>query len=244
MPKLNWLFLFQFAAHAALIPMVMYASWQQWCIALAVYFVTGCIGMSGTYHRLLSHKSYKTHQFWEKFGTVCATLGGTGSSVAWCAVHRAHHRFTDTEKDPHCPHHQGVWKVQFLSMFYQPNVKYVPDLLRDSFHVIMHKWYWAVHALYATVLFTVDPMAPVYAWLVPSVILWHAGSAVNTLGHLWGWQDHKLGQDSSTNHPVLGLLMWGEGWHNNHHAFPADYKFGQRWWQIDVTRWYIDAIKQ
>jgi stearoyl-CoA desaturase (delta-9 desaturase) len=108
----------------------------------------------------------------------------------------------------------------------------------------MHKYYWAVHATFATVLFAVDPFAVIYAWLVPSVILWHAGSGVNTLGHMWGWQDHNAGKDSSTNHPVLGVLMWGEGWHNNHHADPGNWEFGRKWWQIDVTKQIIKLVKQ
>lgn len=243
MSRINWLFVFQMLAHMSLVPMIMHGAWYHWAIAVFVYFVTGSIGMSGTYHRLLSHKSYTAPRWWQVFGTVAATLGGTGSSIAWVSVHRAHHRFTDTERDPHCPHHQGFWRVQFLSMFYQPNIKYVPDLLRDSFHVAMHKYYWAVHAVYAAILFAIDPFAVIYAWLIPSVILWHAGSGVNTLGHAWGWQDHA-GKDTSTNHPVLGILMWGEGWHNNHHAFPADYRFGQKWWQIDITRYMIDLVKK
>jgi stearoyl-CoA desaturase (delta-9 desaturase) len=244
MKKINWLFVFQIIAHLSVVPMIMYGSWYHWAIAISVYFVTGSIGMSGTYHRLLSHKSYAAPRWWQIFGTVAATLGGTGSSIAWVAVHRAHHRFTDTSQDPHCPHHHGVFRVQFLSMFYQPNIKYVPDLLRDSFHVAMHKYYWAVHATFATVLFAVDPFAVIYAWLVPSVILWHAGSGVNTLGHMWGWQDHNAGKDSSTNHPVLGVLMWGEGWHNNHHADPGNWEFGRKWWQIDVTKQIIKLVKQ
>lgn len=243
MQTVNWLFLFQCLTHLSLVPMIVYGNWYHWLIAVTVYFFTGSIGMSGTYHRLLSHKSYKTLRIWEIIGTTLATIGGTGSSIAWCAVHRAHHRYTDTPQDPHCPHHLGWWRVQFFSMFYQPNIKYVPDLLRDKFHVNMHKYYWAVHLIYAVALYLLDPFAVVYAWLIPSMILWHAGSGVNTLGHMWGWQDHKLNKDSSTNHPVLGLLMWGEGWHNNHHAFPQDYRFGQKWWQIDMTRYLIELVK-
>ena len=244
MKKINFLFLFQCLTHVSFIPMIIWGELWQWSIAVIIYFFTGCIGMSGTYHRLLSHRSYRSPRWWECFGTICATLGGTGSSIAWCSVHRAHHRFTDSERDPHSPHHQGVLRTQFFSMFYEPNIKYVPDLLRDPWHLWMHKNYWLVHGIYATLLFLIDPWALIYAWLIPSLILWHAGSAINTLGHLWGWQDHRPGEDSSTNHPVLGILMWGEGWHNNHHAFPADYHFGQKWWQIDITRYVIDLIKK
>jgi stearoyl-CoA desaturase (delta-9 desaturase) len=220
----------------------MYANWYHWVIAFTVYFLTGSIGMSGTFHRLLSHKSYQAPKWWEYLGTVLASIGGTGSSIAWCAVHREHHRFTDTDRDPHSPHTKGFLKVQFFSMFHQPNVRYVPDLLRSNFHINMHKFYWLVHVVYAACCYLMDPFAVVYAWLIPSLFLWHAGSSINTFSHTLGWQDYET-KDTSTNHPVLGLLMWGEGWHNNHHAFPADYRFGKKWWQIDVTRYLIELVR-
>jgi fatty-acid desaturase len=241
-PKINLLFVFQIITHASVIPMIIYGVWYHWLIAFFVYFLTGSIGMSGTYHRLLSHKSYQAPKWWEYFGTLLATIGGTGSSIAWCAVHREHHRYTDTDKDPHSPHHQGFLKVQFLSMFYDVNIRYVPDLLRSRFHHNMHKFYWIIHLSWATVLYLLDPFAVIYAYLVPSVILWHAGSSINTFSHIVGWQDYKT-KDTSTNHPVLGILMWGEGWHNNHHAFPADYRFGRKWWQIDITRYIIEGVR-
>ena len=240
--KINWLFLFQIVCTLSLIPMILNASWYHWLITVFVYFLTGSIGMSGTYHRLLSHKSYLAPKWWEYFGTLMATLGGTGSSIAWCAVHREHHRYTDTDKDPHSPHHQGFFKVQFLSMFHEVNVRYVPDLLRSKFHQNMHKYYWAIHLVYAGILYLIDPFAVIYAHLVPSLILWHAGSAINTFSHMLGWQDYPT-KDTSTNHPLLGILMWGEGWHNNHHAAPADYKFGRKWWQIDVTKYIIEGVR-
>lgn len=239
---MNYLFVFQILTHISLVPMIMYGSWYHYCIAFFVYFLTGSIGMSGTYHRLLSHKSYQAPKWWEYLGTLLATLGGTGSSIAWCAVHREHHRFTDTDKDPHSPHTKGFLKVQFFSMFHHPNVRYVPDLLRSKFHINIHKYYWLIHIVYATACYTIDPFALVYAWLVPSFLLWHAGSSINTFSHTLGWQDYET-KDTSTNHPVLGLLMWGEGWHNNHHAFPADYKFGKKWWQIDITRYLIELVR-
>jgi stearoyl-CoA desaturase (delta-9 desaturase) len=83
----------------------------------------------------------------------------------------------------------------------------------------------------------------VYAWLVPAVILWHAGSSINTFSHLIGWQDHQT-KDTSTNHWFNGIIMWGEGWHNNHHAFPADYRFGKKWYEIDITAYIIEWIKK
>ena len=240
--NINYLFIFQIVCTISLIPMLMYAEWQHYLWAIVVYFFTGAIGMSGTYHRLLSHKSYLAPRWWIYFGSLCGTLGGTGSTIAWCAVHREHHRFTDTEKDPHCPHHLGFFRVQFLSMFHEPSVRYVPDLLRDRFHVLLHKFYWLIHAVYGLILYFIDPFAIVYLWLFPCLILWHAGSSINTLSHSLGWQDHNSG-DTSKNHWLTGFFVWGEGWHNNHHNSPGKMQFGERWWQLDITALIIKLLR-
>ena len=239
--KINWLFAFQIFTHLSVILMLIYGTPIHYLYTWIVFFFTGALGMSGTYHRLLSHKSYEPPKWWIYLGTLFGTLGGTGSSIAWCAVHREHHRFTDTEKDPHSPHHHGFWRVQFLSMFHNPHVKYVPDLLRSSFHINMHKYYWLIHAFYALALYTIDPFALVYAWLFPSFILWHAGSSINTWSHAIGWQNHDS-NDTSTNHWLTGIFGWGEGWHNNHHFNPAQMRFGEKWYQIDITYYTLRLL--
>jgi stearoyl-CoA desaturase (delta-9 desaturase) len=127
-------------------------------------------------------------------------------------------------------------------MFHEPHIRYVPDLLRSKFHVTVHKYYWYIHLAYAVILyFTLGWFALVYLWLFPSFILWHAGSSINTLSHIWGKQHNNTG-DTSTNHWLTGIFMWGEGWHNNHHYQPADCQFGKQWWQIDVTWWVIKLM--
>lgn len=241
MKKVNWLFAFQVLCHIALIVMIATGPTWWWAVSFGVYAITGSIGASAIYHRLLSHRSYKAPKWWEWFGTVVGTLGGVGSSIAWVAIHRAHHKYVDTDRDPHSPFHKGFLRVQFLIMFNQPNLRLVPDLMRSKFHAFMHNYYWAVHALYAIILYSIDPWAVVYAHLVPSLMLLHAGGLINTVGHTIGWQDHK-GKDSSVNNPVLGVLVWGEGWHNNHHAHPMDWRFGQKWWQIDVAAYILSLI--
>jgi stearoyl-CoA desaturase (delta-9 desaturase) len=221
--------------------MIIYASASHYLLAIVVFFFTGSIGMSGTYHRLLSHKSYVCPKWWEYFGTLMGTIGGTGSSIAWCAVHREHHRFTDTPRDPHSPSHLPWWHIQFFSMFHRPVPKYAADLLRSNFHLNMHKYYWTIHFVYALLCYLIDPFAVVYLWLFPSFILWHAGSFINTLSHTLGWQDHNTG-DTSTNHWLTGICMWGEGWHNNHHNSPQNYRFGEKWYQLDVTAKVIELL--
>lgn len=237
------LFVFQLVCAAAAVALAVMGDWWHWLIAFGVYAVTGSIGASAIFHRLLSHRSYQAPTWWERLGTVIGTLGGVGSSITWVAIHRAHHRWVDTERDPHSPLHKGWLRVQWLIMFNQPSLKLVPDLLRSKFHTNMHTYYWSVHLIYALCLLAIDPMAVLYAHLVPSAMLFHAGGFINTMGHSWGWQDHK-GRDSSVNNPVLGVLVWGEGWHNNHHADPANWRFGHHWWQIDVAAYLIALVKK
>ena len=105
------LLILQIAAHLSFIPMIMYGEWYHWAIAFFTYFVTGCFGMTMTFHRLLSHKSWNAPKWFEIFGTLAGTYGLTGSSIGWVAVHREHHHYTDQERDPHSPKHKGFVRV-------------------------------------------------------------------------------------------------------------------------------------
>jgi len=247
MEKTNYfkwmLFFSQVIAHLSIIPMIMYGTWQHWILAFFVYFMTGCFGMTMTFHRLLSHKSWNPPKWFYKFGTLCGFYGLTGSSIGWVAVHREHHHHTDKEGDPHSPRHHGFFKVQWLSMFETPKPKYAIHLIRDKFHMFIHRWYFQLHLLIAGFWLIVDPMLLVAAYLFPAMILWNAGSFINTLTHMFGYRNFNT-TDDSTNIPVLGILMWGEGWHNNHHADPNNPSFKRKWWELDVGGFFIKLLSQ
>ncbi len=235
------LFYFQLVAHAALVALLFVGSLHDWLITLFVYFLTGCLGMSMTYHRLLSHKSWQAPRWFMKAGTLLAAIGLTGSPLAWCAVHRDHHRFADRAQDPHSPYQQPWWRVQFLSMFFRPNLRQVPDLLADPFLRFVHRRYLWIQVVYATALWILDPFLVISGYLAPAAILWNAGSAINTLGHTVGRVAYPCG-DYSKNNLFLGLFMWGEGWHNNHHRFPSSPVFGRKWYQIDISARLISLL--
>lgn len=217
--------------------MLFYGTLHQWLITFAIYFVISTVGGTVTYHRLLSHKSFNPPKWFEYVGTLIATIGGNGSGIAWAAIHREHHRFTDQEKDPHAPKYQGFFKVQFLSMMDTPNIRYVPDLLRSKFHTGVHHYYWLINLAYVVIVALIDPYAVIYAYLVPTLLVWHAGSAINTLNHTLGYRSYET-KDHSTNNLITGYLVGGEGWHNNHHAEPANPQFGRKWWELDFG-WLI-----
>ena len=232
----------QFIAHVAFCYLLYAGSLFHWAVVFTVYFVTGCIGMTATYHRLLSHKSWSCPKWIEYLGVLCATVGLTGSALSWVAIHRTHHRFSDTERDPHSPSFKGFIYCQWFSMFSPVSLKIVPDLLRQRFYIIQHQFYFLINILYAAVLYFIDPFALVYAWLVPACVLWNAGSFIITLSHLFGRNDHNL-SGAARNSFLLGFLVWGEGWHNNHHFDPKLKRFGEKWWQVDIGYFYILLVE-
>ena len=233
----------QLVAHIGLVAQVLYGHWYHWMLAVLVYFITGCLGMTMTYHRLLSHKSWLAPNWFERLGTLCGTYGLTGSSIAWVAVHREHHHHTDDALDPHSPTHKGFFKVQWLSMFEKTNPRYAAHLIRDPFHLWIHQHYISIHICILTTWAIIDPMLLLSCYLVPAAILWNAGSFINTLTHMIGYRNHNT-PDYSTNIWWLGYFMWGEGWHNNHHHCPNNAKFGEKWWEVDVGYWLIYLFSQ
>jgi stearoyl-CoA desaturase (delta-9 desaturase) len=234
---------FHLLTHASAVPMLLYATPAQWTVAVLAFYAFGCWGVSITYHRLTSHKSFRAPEWFRVVGLLFGTLGGVGSAIQWTALHREHHRFADTERDPHLPS-KGFWRMQFLAMTLPSSQRYVIDLLRDPVQVWFHKNYWLVHALYAAALLALDPFALVYAYLFPALVLWHTMASLGTFAHTarFGYQNHA--DNKARNLWPVGWLAFGEGWHNNHHAAPGDPQFGKRRWELDLSWQVIKAVRR
>ena len=246
----NWytnpLLYFHIATHLSVIPMFLYATGTQWAISLFVYYLFGCWGVAITYHRLISHKSFVA-PFWFKFiGMILGSLGGVGTTIQWTAVHRDHHRHSDTDKDPHY-RGTGILKfvqMQFFTMLVPSAPRYVPDLLRDTLHQKFHNYYWLIHLAYLSALWFLDPLAIIYAYLFPCFILWHVMSSLGTFAHTPRFGTQKITEkDNSTNLWLLGWFAFGEGWHNNHHAEASNYKFGRNSSEPDLAARIIELIQ-
>ena len=237
-----FLFAWQLAAHISIIPMIMFASGYHYAIALLVYVITGLIGVTVTYHRLLSHRSFVAPMWFEYFGTLCATWGIVGSSLGWCSNHLQHHRYSDKPNDPHSPHQMPWWKVQWFSMFSE-QLMIAPSLARSKFHMLVHKHYFHILFGIVLVLALIDPFAIVYSLLFPSMVLWNAGSLINNVTHLVGYRPYET-SDKSTNNIILGYLVFGEGWHNHHHKYPRSYRFCEKWWEFDPGFYIIKLVKK
>ncbi len=165
------LFVLVLISHLSLILYFMKGEWWQLGVTTLVYFLTGCLGMTITYHRLLSHRSWNAPRWYEYLGTLLGTIGLTGSSISWVAIHRMHHNHTDCKKDPHSPHVKGFFRAHFLSMFEKPNLIYAKNLVANPFHNFLHRYYLLINMTWCCLLYLIDPFAVVYAYLAPAATI-------------------------------------------------------------------------
>ncbi|XP_050381349.1 delta-9 acyl-lipid desaturase 1-like [Argentina anserina] len=221
-----------------------YFTWTAFWLAIALYFVSG-VGVTLSFHRNLSHRSFKLPRWLEYFFAYCGVLSLQRSPLDWVSVHRSHHQFTDTVKDPHSPvrgfwfSHIG-WTLDYRGRNgnYEPRLKNVGDLKRQPYYIFLHYTYPLHYAALGVLLYFWGGM-PFLVWGmgVRTVLFLHATFGINSICHTWGQKVWETG-DLSRNNWLIGLLAHGEGWHNNHHAFQHSARHGLEWWQIDVT-WYV-----
>ncbi len=238
------LFFFQLLAHIALVCALFTFSLVDWGASFFVYFLTGCLGVSVTFHRYLAHKSWKPPQWWIYIGSLIGTWGIVGSPVAWANNHVAHHRYVDTEKDPHSPSFMPWWKVQWLAMFTSMTSFRFATSNLNKFQIFLHKNYFYLHtAILITLLIVIGLHLTMVWYLVPAAILWNAASMINTINHKFGYRNFES-RDSSTNHLLTGYLMWGEGWHNNHHQAPGNSNFSVKPHEFDLSHRIIKLLNK
>jgi fatty-acid desaturase len=219
-------------------------------LTLVGYFIYGCLGIVVTFHRLLTHRSYKTSRTLEKLFSVFGCLGGTGSPIAWAAIHINHHLNSDKAEDPHSPHHKG-YKIFFLNYEREINslTKWrLRDLVTDKFQQILHRYYLLILVAWSSVLFVIGGVyLMIFLHWVPALITIIMSNLVNYIGHKPSWigsyRNYNL-QDKSTNNWVWAIPSWGETWHNNHHRYPKKYYTGEKWWEIDISGAVIKLIRK
>src|SRR5262245_43219625 len=151
----NWITVIAMSAfHVGAVAALFYIDVGAMLAALALYFVAGMLGIGMAYHRLLTHRSYRTYKWIEYFLTACATLALEGGPIFWVATHRIHHQKSDREGDPHSPREGGWWahagwiiKGQGLHHDASLLARYAPDLCRDRVHVWISEWHWVSNVL-------------------------------------------------------------------------------------------------
>jgi len=245
------------------------AGWLEWryLVMLAVGAVLTEWGITVGFHRLLTHRSFETYRWVRAIWTWLGALAVQGSPLVWCAVHRKHHQVSDLPGDPHSPvlYGRGWWSA-IRGFFYAhtgwlfsahwsfPDLKrYVPDLLKDRLLVGVDRMYyiWVILSLALptvvgglwTLSWTGAFLGFLWGGLVRIFVVQHITFSINSLCHMFGRREYQSGDDSRNN-LLCGLLAQGEGWHNNHHAFPTSARHGLKWWQIDTSWWVICAMRR
>lgn len=218
-------------------------------LSLLVYVITGMLGVNIGLHRLLSHRSFETYPIIEKICTFLSVLTTIGSPIAWCAIHRQHHKYCETPKDPHSPYQDGtmtltsafkawfgLWDITVIS----PRI--VKDLRSDPFQKWIHKNYLLIIVLYCVILSLINPWLIVFMYAIPACMCLHSTSAIIVIAHSHGYINHDLGHDRSRNSWIAHLLSLGEGWHNNHHANGRNWNSQEKWWEFDPPAMVIRLI--
>lgn len=238
--KIIFLFLSSFFYFTSSVPEWIYFS------IFFMYFVYGGLGITTMFHKCLTHGSYKTYKFIERLFSLFGTLSGTGSSIAWVAMHVEHHKFSDTENDPHSPKNGGI-RI-FLSNYNIDSKKIngpSKRLLRDKFHLFLHNYYLIIHLSWASFLFLLFGVDALFGfYIIPAALTMLMSYFIIYFCHskIFGYQNFDANDDSKNN-LFAGYFIFGEGWHNNHHKYPKKSNYKEKWWEFDLSYYIIKLIK-
>ena len=250
----------------AAVVMLWGAPWY-WLYAglfFAMYMVTG-FGITVGFHRYFTHKSFDANPVMKFILGVSGSMAVQGPILFWVATHRGHHQHSDGEEDPHSPHAYGGGFVGILKGAFHAQCgwllkgktradikRYAPDLQRDKMVVWMSKMFpvWVllgivgpgVIAYFVTGTWVGGVLGMLWGGLARVCFVHHVTWSVNSICHLWGTRAFES-HDESRNNAIVGVLGLGEGWHNNHHAFPASARHGLRWWEFDASYVLIRGMK-
>ncbi len=239
------------AFHIGALAAFFFFSWKAIAVAALLWVVSGSFGIGMGYHRLLTHRGFKTPKWLEYVLTTCGTLALEGGPIYWVATHRVHHQNTDVEGDPHTPLEGGFWAhmgwILTGKTIHNDNselLPYVPDLRKDRFHLWISKWHWVpLTVLGLGLLFLGGWPYLMWGTFFRTAVGLHFTFLVNSATHMWGSQRFLTG-DKSTNSFWVAILSFGEGWHNNHHAHPQSARHGLVWWEIDFNWYCISFLKR
>lgn len=222
---------------------ILQFSWSMFALTVFMYFLIFGFGVSMTFHRSITHKALAMHPVLEMIGKFFASIGGTGSPISWVLIHKAHHKYSDTDKDPHSA--RDVLKY-VIGKYPPVSARGMRKLAQSSFNKFMHRHYYLIILTYGAVWATLGVEYFCYGFVYPMVLNMIAGHLVNWYTHSNYVLNYRLHEtkDTSQNNAIIGALTWGEGFHNTHHRYPGQANFSMRWWELDVTFLFAQLLKK
>ena len=235
--------------------------WLDLGLLVGMYLLT-MIGITVGFHRLFTHRSFQAVAPVQFILAVLGSMTFQGPLLSWVGRHRLHHQHSDHEGDPHSPYPHGKGILGWLSGFWHSHIgwafapmpdwldRYAGDLRRSRMLRIVDALFplWALLGVLipAAIGLAVEGWRGaiagfVWGGLVRIFLGHHVTWSVNSICHLWGSKPYASG-DESRNNAIVGVLALGEGWHNNHHAFPSSARHGLRWWQLDISYLVIQLL--
>jgi len=226
------------------------------CVTL---YVVRMFAITAGFHRFFAHRTYRTSRVFQFLLAFTGTAAYQKGPLWWSAHHRRHHLYSDTETDIHSPISRTLWRSQvgwFLGRDSQvTHVKLIPNLMKFRDLRLLDRFYtvppillaagafllgWVLHR-YAPGLGTSGWQMLVWGFFISTVLLYHGTFSVNSLAHIFGKRRFETG-DNSRNNLFVALITLGEGWHNNHHYYPATERQGIFWWEIDVSHYTLRVL--
>lgn len=232
------LFIGQLVSYICLIYSFFILPVENYLYSSVVYFIIFCLGIVIGFHRLMSHKSFKTN--YNKILCILGCFAFQGSPLVWVCLHRTHHAYTDTEKDPHSPVN-GFWNSFFGSSFSKTNPRLIRDMLRDKFQLFLYRYYFVIMSIYIICMSFFGIEFLLTFCMIPIAFSWLGVNLVNSVCHSYGYQNYKTKNHSKNNY-LIAMLTFGEGYHNNHHQQPANPNFAHKWYEFDISSLVIKCI--
>jgi stearoyl-CoA desaturase (delta-9 desaturase) len=250
--KYNWSTISFVAVFHALAFVALFTfSWQNLAAAFIALWIAGSWGIGMGYHRLLTHKGYKAPRWLLRTLATFGTLAMQSGPISWVTTHRIHHAFTETDKDPHSPRNGTYWShigwiFRGTAQAHPETVvqRYSPDLVKDPYLRFIDKYYYVTPIVVGIIMFAIGGWTmPLWGIFLRTVFAWHCTWLVNSATHLWGTRRFET-HDDSRNNGFIAALTFGEGWHNNHHAYPRSARHGLTAKEFDVNWVQIRALEK
>lgn len=249
--EVNWIYTVSLAvvhigALGALFPSNF--NWAAVGLAVFLHWVTGGLGITLGWHRLVSHRSFQTPKWVEYFLVFCGALACQGGVIHWVGLHRLHHLHSDQGVlDPHDSKRGFWWSHMGWMFFHSPANAEIPrctkDISDDPVYQFLQNYFLLIQVAFGILLWSVGGWSfVVWGIFARLVLVYHCTWFVNSATHKFGYRSYET-TDNSTNCWWVALLTYGEGWHNNHHQFQYSARHGMKWWEVDMTWISIQVLQ-